>query len=243
RQHGLRLAHPRPAPSRNPPLEQAADQLELGALLSRKPRQLSGDQRQRVAMGRAIVREPRLFLFDELLSNLDARLRVQMRGEIRRLQSRLGITTHDRVEAMTLGDRLLILNNGRAAQLATPMDVFERPADTFVAGFIGSPAMNFLSGTLTRGGTAAQLDAGPVIPLPTRHATDGHRIILGIRPEHLEPAPDGITITIDLVKPLGSETVTHGGSRPASPSPCASPAGPRLRITSAFAPLRTPPRV
>jgi sn-glycerol 3-phosphate transport system ATP-binding protein len=155
-------------------VEQAAEQLELGALLSRKPRQLSGGQRQRVAMGRAIVREPKLFLFDEPLSNLDAKLRVQMRGEIRRLQRRLGVTslyvTHDQVEAMTLGDRLLVLNQGRAAQLATPMDIFERPADTFVAGFIGSPAMNFLPGMLTRGGTVVRLDAGPLIPLPVRCA-------------------------------------------------------------------------
>ena len=196
-------------------VEQAADQLDLGALLTRKPRQLSGGQRQRVAMGRAIVREPQLFLFDEPLSNLDAKLRVQMRGEIRRLQRRLGVTslyvTHDQVEAMILGDRLLVLNQGRAAQLATPMDVFERPADLFVAGFIGSPAMNFLPGTLVRGGIAAQLDAGPLIPLLTGHAgADGDRIILGIRPEHLDPAPDGINITIDLIEPLGSETVIHG---------------------------------
>ncbi|MBS0640179.1 MAG: ATP-binding cassette domain-containing protein, partial [Proteobacteria bacterium] len=124
-------------------VEETAALLGLGALLARKPRQLSGGQRQRVAMGRAIVREPKLFLFDEPLSNLDAKLRVQMRAEIRRLQRRLGVTslyvTHDQVEAMTLGDRLLILHDGQPAQLATPMEVFERPADTYVAGFVGSP--------------------------------------------------------------------------------------------------------
>src|SRR3954468_8259678 len=136
-------------------VQEAADLLGLRGLLGRRPRQLSGGQRQRVAMGRAIVRNPKLFLFDEPLSNLDAKLRVQMRAEIRRLQRRLGVTslyvTHDQVEAMTLGDRLLILHEGRPAQLATPMAVFERPADTYVAGFIGSPTMNFLPGRLVRG--------------------------------------------------------------------------------------------
>src|SRR6202034_3979764 len=129
-------------------VDEAAGLLGLGALLARKPRQLSGGQRQRVAMGRAIVRHPKLFLFDEPLSNLDAKLRVQMRAEIRRLQRRLGVTslfvTHDQVEAMTLGDRLLVLHQGRPAQVATPLEVFERPADIYVAGFIGAPAMNFL---------------------------------------------------------------------------------------------------
>jgi sn-glycerol 3-phosphate transport system ATP-binding protein len=140
---------------------EAAALLGIEALLARKPRQLSGGQRQRVAMGRAIVREPKLFLFDEPLSNLDAKLRVQMRAEIRRLQRRLGVTslyvTHDQTEAMTLGDRLLVLHQGRPAQLATPMEVFEQPADTYVASFIGAPAMNFLPGTLISGGTTVQL--------------------------------------------------------------------------------------
>src|SRR5208282_5681418 len=148
-------------------VEEAAALLGLEALLGRKPRQLSGGQRQRVAMGRAIVRDPKLFLFDEPLSNLDAKLRVQMRAEIRKLQRRLGVTslyvTHDQVEAMTLGDRLLILHEGRPAQLATPMDVFERPADTYVAGFVGSPTMNFLPGQLVSEGRAVRLEAGPLI--------------------------------------------------------------------------------
>ena len=131
-------------------VDEASALLGLDALLGRKPRQLSGGQRQRVAMGRAIVRDPKLFLFDEPLSNLDAKRRVQMRGEIRRLQRRLKVTslyvTHDQVEAMTLGDRLLVMHLGVPVQLATPMEVFERPADTYVAGFIGSPAMNLIPG-------------------------------------------------------------------------------------------------
>jgi sn-glycerol 3-phosphate transport system ATP-binding protein len=193
-------------------VEEAAALLGLEALLARKPRQLSGGQRQRVAMGRAIVRDPKLFLFDEPLSNLDAKLRVQMRAEIRKLQRRLGVTslyvTHDQVEAMTLGDRLLILHEGRPAQLATPMEVFEHPADTYVASFIGSPTMNFLPGHLVNAGTAVQLDAGPVIPLRGRRT--GDRVTLGIRPEHLILNSAGLTLTVDLVEPLGSETLIHG---------------------------------
>src|SRR4051812_12975615 len=157
-------------------VQEAADLLGIGALLERRPRQLSGGQRQRVAMGRAIVRHPKLFLFDEPLSNLDAKLRVQMRAEIRRLQRRLGVTslyvTHDQVEAMTLGDRLLVLHLGRPVQFATPMEVFSRPADIYVAGFVGSPTMNFLSGQLVRDGTAIALDAGAVVPLRDRYAGD-----------------------------------------------------------------------
>jgi sn-glycerol 3-phosphate transport system ATP-binding protein len=193
-------------------VEDAAALLGLEALLTRKPRQLSGGQRQRVAMGRAIVRDPKLFLFDEPLSNLDAKLRVQMRAEIRKLQRRLGVTslyvTHDQVEAMTLGDRLLILHDGRPAQLATPMEVFEHPADTYVASFIGSPTMNFLPGQLVNAGTAVQLDAGPVIPLQGRRT--GDRITLGIRPEHLTLDGADLILTVDLVEPLGSETLIHG---------------------------------
>jgi sn-glycerol 3-phosphate transport system ATP-binding protein len=193
-------------------VEEAAALLGLDSLLARKPRQLSGGQRQRVAMGRAIVRDPKLFLFDEPLSNLDAKLRVQMRAEIRRLQRRLGVTslyvTHDQVEAMTLGDRLLILHEGTPAQLATPMEVFEHPADTYVAGFVGSPTMNFLSGHLVHDGTAAQLDAGPLVPLQGR--CTGNAVTLGIRPEHLTLGAPGLTLTVDLIEPLGSETLVHG---------------------------------
>jgi sn-glycerol 3-phosphate transport system ATP-binding protein len=212
-------------------VEAAAELLGLDALLSRKPRQLSGGQRQRVAMGRAIVRDPKLFLFDEPLSNLDAKLRIQMRAEIRKLQRRLGVTSlyvthdqieamtlgdrllilyvaHDQIEAMTLGDRLLILHQGTQAQLATPMSVFEYPADTYVAGFVGSPTMNFLPGRLARGGTAVQLDAGPLIPLQGRRS--GDTVTVGIRPEHLTPGGADLTLSVDLIEPLGSETLVHG---------------------------------
>jgi ABC-type Fe3+/spermidine/putrescine transport system ATPase subunit len=153
-----------PEPEIDTRVQEAARILELTAMLDRKPRQLSGGQRQRVAMGRAIVRQPLLFLFDEPLSNLDAKLRVQMRAEIRRLQQRLGVTslfvTHDQVEAMTLGDRLVVMHEGRAAQIAPPMEVWGSPADTYVAGFIGSPAMNFLAAVVEAGG--ARLAAGPL---------------------------------------------------------------------------------
>ena len=201
-------------------VEEAAGLLGLDGLLTRRPRQLSGGQRQRVAMGRAIVREPKLFLFDEPLSNLDAKLRVQMRAEIRRLQRRLGVTslyvTHDQVEAMTLGDRLLVLHNGRPAQLATPLEVFSQPADTYVAGFIGAPAMNFLEAELEESGEAARLRAGPSIPLPAgvSEGATGRRLTLGVRPEHLEIGPSGLPggleLSVELVEPLGSETVVHG---------------------------------
>ncbi len=197
-------------------VDAAAEMLGLSNLLARKPRQLSGGQRQRVAMGRAIVREPKLFLFDEPLSNLDAKLRVQMRAEIRRLQRRLGITslyvTHDQVEAMTLGDRLLVLHEGRPAQFATPMEVFERPADTYVASFIGAPAMNFLPAILTGNGAAARLDAGPTIRFADgpRAGTDGMPLTLGIRPEHLRLGEPQLTVQVELIEPLGSETLIHG---------------------------------
>jgi len=193
-------------------VDEAATLLGLEALLKRKPRQLSGGQRQRVAMGRAIVRDPKLFLFDEPLSNLDAKLRVQMRAEIRKLQRRLGVTslyvTHDQVEAMTLGDRLLILHEGTPAQLATPMAVFECPANTYVASFVGSPTMNFLPGRLVHDGSAVRLDAGPLVVLPNR--LSGDAVTLGIRPEHLTLGAEGLTLAVDLVEPLGSETLLHG---------------------------------
>ena len=202
-------------------VQETADMLGLGPLLQRKPRQLSGGQRQRVAMGRAIVRHPKLFLFDEPLSNLDATLRVTMRAEIKRLQRRMAVTslyvTHDQVEAMTLGDRLLVLHEGRAVQLATPMEVFERPANTYVAGFIGAPAMNFLPGALSHGGTAVSLDLGPVIPFADgkRDGAAGQRLTIGIRPEHIAPVPPGtdptgLELQVDLLEPLGSETIVIG---------------------------------
>src|SRR3954453_4623507 len=159
---------------------------ELSAMLDRQPRQLSGGQRQRVAMGRAIVRQPKLFLFDEPLSNLDAKLRVQMRAEIRRLQRRLGVTslfvTHDQTEAMTLGDRLVVMHAGHAAQVATPMEIWVRPADTYVAGFTGSPSMNFLPAELENGGSAVRLGLGQLYPFADgrRDGPDGRRLTIGI---------------------------------------------------------------
>jgi sn-glycerol 3-phosphate transport system ATP-binding protein len=194
---------------------EAAELLGLSELLDRRPRELSGGQRQRVAMGRAIVREPKLFLFDEPLSNLDAKLRVAMRAEIKRLQRRLGVTslfvTHDQVEAMTLGDRLVVMHEGRAAQIASPMEIFERPADTYVAGFIGSPSMNFLPATITEDGKAATLSDGNIIALPTgQYATHpGQKVTLGIRPEHIS-LTGPLRLISDLVEPLGSECVVHG---------------------------------
>jgi len=221
-------------------VQETAELLGIGALLARKPRQLSGGQRQRVAMGRAIVRQPKLFLFDEPLSNLDAKLRVQMRAEIRRLQRRLGVTslyvTHDQVEAMTLGDRLLVLEGGRAAQLATPMEVFARPADVYVAGFIGAPAMNFLSATLLPGGGAVRLARGEVITLPCAAGTAG-AVTLGIRPEHISLHAGGIRLTVELVEPLGSETLVHGrmddGTALLAKLPGAAPVAERIEVTLA----------
>ena len=197
-------------------VREAAKILGLEPLLARKPRELSGGQRQRVAMGRAIVREPKLFLFDEPLSNLDAKLRVTMRAEIRQLQKRLGVTslyvTHDQVEAMTLADRLIVMHEGRAAQIATPMEVFARPANLYVAGFIGAPSMNLLPGAALGKGAGIRLDAGPVITFADgrRSVAEGHRLILGIRPEHLILGEDGLPLAVTLVEPLGSETLLHG---------------------------------
>ena len=218
-------------------VQQTADLLGLGALLARRPRQLSGGQRQRVAMGRAIVREPKLFLFDEPLSNLDAALRVQMRAEIRQLQRRLGVTslyvTHDQVEAMTLGDRLLVLHQGVPVQFAPPMEIFARPATTYVAGFIGAPAMNFLQATVEPGGQSARLASGHRLALPPG-AADQSAITLGIRPEHVDLAPGGLPMQVDLVEPLGSETLVHGhladGTKLLVKRPGALPVGEALSV-------------
>ena len=215
-------------------VDEAAALLGIAPLLARKPRQLSGGQRQRVAMGRAIVRNPKLFLFDEPLSNLDAKLRVQMRAEIRRLQRRLGVTslyvTHDQVEAMTLGDRLLVMHLGRPVQLATPMEVFARPADTYVAAFIGAPAMNMLPATLGDG--VVWLANGQGVPAPGARA--GGAVTLGIRPEHVLQVPAGMSIAVELVEPLGSETLVHGrmddGSALLCKLPGAVPVGEVLEV-------------
>ena len=175
-------------------VQKAASILELTAFLNRKPRALSGGQRQRVAMGRAIVREPAVFLFDEPLSNLDAKLRVQMRAELQSLHRRLGTTslyvTHDQVEAMTLAHRMIVMNAGRAEQIGAPLEVYAKPATTFVASFIGSPPMN-------------------LIP----QEREGRKVLFGIRPEHLQPCAESdanLVAEIDLVEPLGADTLVYG---------------------------------
>jgi sn-glycerol 3-phosphate transport system ATP-binding protein len=197
-------------------VDRAAEILQLAALLERTPRQLSGGQRQRVAMGRAIVREPQVFLFDEPLSNLDAKLRVQMRVEIKRLQQRLGTTsiyvTHDQTEAMTLADRLIVLNGGVAEQIGRPIELYERPASLFVAGFIGSPAMNFLDGMLGEDGRVT-LSGGTVMPAAAPQARAGTAVTVGIRPEHLVLAAEGAAaahLHVEMVELLGADTIIYG---------------------------------
>jgi len=198
----------------------AASILELTEdQLIRKPRQLSGGQRQRVAMGRAIVREPSVFLFDEPLSNLDAKLRVQMRIEIKLLQEQLGTTsvyvTHDQVEAMTLGHRLVVLNQGRVEQLGTPIELYQRPASLFVAGFIGSPSMSFTPARINADGSAVDLKGGVGFNLPENVFTQfgDQEVILGIRPEDLVLAENDLdyrNLTVRLVEHLGADTLVHG---------------------------------
>src|SRR5580765_3811591 len=179
-------------------VHRAAEILGLMPLLERYPRQLSGGQRQRVAMGRAIVRDPQVFLFDEPLSNLDAKLRVAMRTEIKELHQRLKTTTvyvtHDQIEAMTMGDQIVVMKDGRIEQTGSPLDLYDHPANLFVAGFIGSPAMNFLPGTLRRGGAGAhvELPDGTLLAAPRASGgTDGQSVVFGTRPEHLTLADAG----------------------------------------------------
>ena len=195
-------------------VQKAAKILELGALLQRTPRQLSGGQRQRVAMGRAIVREPAVFLFDEPLSNLDAKLRVQMRLEIQKLHRTLGTTslyvTHDQVEAMTLGQRMIVMNGGRAEQIGTPAAVYAKPATTFVASFIGSPPMNLMNGRVATDGNSFVLENAAPIQLPfTHNAIAGHDCILGLRPEHLLFGQPGLSMRAELVEALGADLLVH----------------------------------
>ena len=200
-------------------VQKAAGVLQLQPLLQRQPRQLSGGQRQRVAMGRAIVRDPKVFLFDEPLSNLDAKLRVQMRVEIKQLQHRLGTTavyvTHDQVEAMTLADRLVVMNAGVAEQIGRPLEVYAKPASLFVASFIGSPAMNFLPGRIAADCRAVDIAGSVRVALPDGRfaGVAGREVTLGIRPEHLVPSTDGrphMTVTVELVETLGADTLVHG---------------------------------
>ncbi|KFB10417.1 ABC transporter ATP-binding protein [Nitratireductor basaltis] len=203
-----------PAPVIEQKVREAAEILNLTEYLDRKPGQLSGGQRQRVAMGRAIVRDPALFLFDEPLSNLDAKLRNQMRIEIRKLQRRLGVTsiyvTHDQVEAMTMADRIFVLNDGRIEQVGTPAEIYHRPASTFVASFMGAPPMNLLPGDYNGNGSV-RLDDQTAIKIgqPANHKG---AVKLGIRPEDITIASpnDGIPFQIDVVEELGANRLLHG---------------------------------
>ena len=204
--YGLRIAG-LPAASIDAKVREAAEILQLTPLLDRRPKDLSGGQRQRVAMGRAIVRDPQVFLFDEPLSNLDAKLRVQMRLEIKELQARLGVTalyvTHDQVEAMTMADRMIVMNAGRAEQVGTPLDVYERPETLFAAQFIGSPAMNLLPAEPAAGGL--RVAGGAVLDGPPG------AVHVGLRPEHVHPDPEGpLSLDVRLAEPLGASTLLHG---------------------------------
>jgi len=209
-------------------VQEAAEILGITELLDRRPKQLSGGQRQRVAVGRAIVRKPSVFLFDEPLSNLDAKLRVQMRAEISKLQKTLQTTTvyvtHDQVEAMTMGNRIAVMRTGKLQQVGTPLEVYEQPANLFVASFIGTPPMNFIPATLADGG-ATVAASGFRLPVPPgwRAATggrDGQKVVLGVRPENIreqarEAGSNGgkavpITARVEFVEPLGHEVIVHG---------------------------------
>jgi multiple sugar transport system ATP-binding protein len=203
---------------------EAAEVLEMDKLLDRKPRQLSGGQRQRVALGRALVRKPAVFLFDEPLSNLDAKLRVQMRAEIKKLQQRLATTavyvTHDQIEAMTMGSRIAVMRDGRIQQVGEPLEIYQRPINLFVANFIGTPPMNFLRARLGREGTAA-VASGFTLTLPASarvvSGKEDQAVVLGIRPENVVDAREGgrgptasLPIDVEFVEPLGDEVIVHG---------------------------------
>jgi multiple sugar transport system ATP-binding protein len=197
---------------------EAAEILGLVPYLDRYPRQLSGGQRQRVAMGRAIVRDPQVFLFDEPLSNLDAKLRVQMRTEIKALHQRLTTTsiyvTHDQVEAMTMADRIVVMHDGVVEQIGTPLELYDSPANLFVAGFIGSPAMNFIGGRLRRMNGAVWVEAPDGTRLPARPdapGADGQEVIYGFRPEHMTLAngADGVAAKVTVVEPTGADTYVY----------------------------------
>ncbi len=198
-------------------VQRAAKILELGPYLKRKPRELSGGQRQRVAMGRAIVREPAAFLFDEPLSNLDAKLRVQMRLEIQKLHRELVTTsvyvTHDQVEAMTLANRMIVINAGVVEQIGAPLDVYDNPASLFVAGFIGSPSMNFLPGR--RSGDGVEVGEGLVVPLPQEiRGNADEQVTVGVRPEHFVAGDGGgprFKLRVDTVEALGADSLLHAG--------------------------------
>lgn len=202
----------------NQRVNQVAEVLQLAHLLERKPKALSGGQRQRVAMGRAIVRDPAVFLFDEPLSNLDAKLRVQMRLELQHLHRRLKTTslyvTHDQVEAMTLAQRVMVMNKGIAEQIGTPVEVYEKPASRFVASFIGSPAMNLLEGRISHAGTHFELESGMALPINWFYrGYAGRKMTLGIRPEHIalsSQADGGVPLVMDTLEMLGADNLAHG---------------------------------
>jgi multiple sugar transport system ATP-binding protein len=210
-------------------VQEAANILGIGHLLDRKPHALSGGERQRVAVGRAIVRKPAVFLFDEPLSNLDAKLRMEMRAELSKLHQRLGTTmiyvTHDQVEAMTLGDRIAVMDRGIIKQLAEPLTLYDRPENLFVAGFIGTPPMNFVKGKLERGGQSLLFDEGTTrLPLPQEwdqklRGSNGRQLVLGVRPEDLSvatiaaatdtPVAARVNATVNVVEPLGDEMFVY----------------------------------
>jgi multiple sugar transport system ATP-binding protein len=220
-----------PKPEIEQRVQRAAAMLGIGSLLQRYPRQLSGGQRQRVAIGRAIVRNPRVFLFDEPLSNLDAQLRDEMRGEIKRLHQELGTTmiyvTHDQIEAMTLADRIVLLKEGLVEQVGSPLDLYERPATRFVAGFLGSPKMNFIPGELVMNGAATvRFTDGATLALPAGRRVpaewSGRKVIFGIRPQHFGRDPKALSgeaapvrAEVELLQPTGSRafiTFPFGGA-------------------------------
>jgi multiple sugar transport system ATP-binding protein len=235
----LRMARV-PRAQRDARVREVAELLELTPFLERKPGQLSGGQRQRVAMGRALVRQPRVFLMDEPLSNLDAKLRVQMRADIAELQARLGVTTvyvtHDQAEAMTLGHRVAVLKDARLQQCDTPRALFDRPVNTFVAGFVGSPAMNLCrmpvgdDGTVTFGGRTLELPAA-VRSAATSNGRPG--VIVGVRPEALELSGDGVPATVDAIEELGADAFLFCGAELAD-----GPARLTARVEARHAPER-----
>jgi multiple sugar transport system ATP-binding protein len=191
-------------------VERAAEILGLKPYLERYPRALSGGQRQRVAMGRAIVRDPQVFLFDEPLSNLDAKLRVQMRTEIKELHQRLKTTTiyvtHDQIEAMTMADRIVVMRDGRVSQQGAPLELYDRPANCFVASFIGSPSMNLLKGEVAADGRSVNVQGSQIAVKPRPGLSVGRPVIIGIRPEHLRLSEDGVSTQVVVIEPTGAET-------------------------------------
>jgi len=215
--YGLKIQG-RPKEDIDKRVQRAAEILELSKFLARRPRELSGGQRQRVAMGRAIVREPKVFLFDEPLSNLDAKLRVQMRSELQALHQRLGTTTlyvtHDQVEAMTLAHRMLVMNAGKSEQIGAPLEVYSKPATAFVAAFIGSPPMNLIPGRIADGGKSLASDGDIHVRLPEARASlEGRNVLLGVRPEHFETCEPGAAMLspdIDFIELLGSDSLVYG---------------------------------